>query len=130
MELPKDSSNKRMGEQGERFAEQEYRRRGYEILARHYCVRGGELDLVAANDDFLVFAEVKTRKEGSLLAPSEAVTPQKRRRLFYAAKRYLLAYPENLKNRQPRFDVVEIYARDGRLTRFRILENAFYPERS
>lgn len=120
---------KGLGRAGEAYAAEEYRRRGYEILAQNYCLRGGELDLVAANHRFLVFVEVKTRQEGSLSTPAEAVTAQKRRRLSYAAKGYLAAHPESLcQGRQPRFDVVEIYAQGNRLTRFRILENAFFPE--
>lgn len=118
-----------LGKLGEEYAAGIYRRRGYEILARNYCVRGGELDIVAANDGFLVFVEVKTRREGSISTPSESVTAAKRRRLSYAANAYLGAHPEALNQvRQPRFDVVEIYAREGRLTRFRILENAFFSE--
>lgn len=118
-----------LGRLGEEYAAGIYRRHGYEILTRNYYVRGGELDIVAANDSFLVFVEVKTRREGSVSTPSESVTATKRRRLSYAANAYLEAYPEALNQaRQPRFDVVEIYAREGRLTRFRILENAFFPE--
>lgn len=37
------------------------RLKGYRILARRYCVNGGEIDLIAQRFDSIVFVEVKIR---------------------------------------------------------------------
>ena len=67
-----------LGRQGERFAEQLLRRRGYVILARRYRTRFGEIDLIARDRDAPVFVEAKTRRFGGPLA---AVGFRKQQRL-------------------------------------------------
>jgi putative endonuclease len=63
------------------------RRRGYRILARGYCARGGEIDIVAMKEDAVAFVEVKARP--TLEEALVAVTPQKARRLSSACRRWL-----------------------------------------
>ena len=63
--------------------------RGY--LARGYLARGGEIDIVAAKGDALVFVEVKARP--SIEEALTAVTPQKRERLSRAARQFLVEHP-------------------------------------
>ncbi|MHB8669756.1 MAG: YraN family protein [Acidimicrobiales bacterium] len=58
-----------------------YRRRGYEVLARNWRCRHGELDLVLRRAEELVFCEVKTRSSEAFGLPAEAVTVAKRRRI-------------------------------------------------
>ena len=93
--------------------------------ARNFHSRYGEIDLIASNQSYLVFVEVKERKAGGLVSPLEAVTPQKKRRLIQTAVFYLGSHPTAL---QPRFDVVEILAPQGMATKrpgIRQIENAF-----
>ena len=82
--------------------------RGYEILARRFRVREGEIDLVAAGRGYLCFVEVKLRKDETMGQAREYVTRSKQNKVRTAAMRYLLQYPTEL---QPRFDVVEVYTR-------------------
>ena len=58
-----------------------YEARGYEVLARNWRVREGELDLVVARDGALVFCEVKSRSSDAFGLPAEAVTVSKQARL-------------------------------------------------
>jgi putative endonuclease len=58
-----------------------YRARGYEILARNWRCRQGELDLVVRGNGALVFCEVKTRTSDAFGLPAEAVTRQKQARV-------------------------------------------------
>ena len=82
-------------------------------LARNYCCRFGELDIVAQKDGVLAFVEVKLRR-GSSFAPARAfVTAEKQRKLRTAAELYLQEHPGPL---QPRFDVAEVYAPQGEQT--------------
>lgn len=61
--------------------------------------------------NILPFVEVKTRSEGALYTPREAVTPAKQRRILATAAQYLCSHPSPL---QPRFDVIEVVTVPGR----------------
>lgn len=118
-------NSEQFGQWGEKKAAAFLQQNGYRILARNYRVRTGELDLVAENEAFLVFAEVKTRKSARFAAAREAVTYAKQQRLRTAAEAWLAAFPTA---KQPRFDVIEVYAPYGvASTRIQInhIENAF-----
>jgi putative endonuclease len=84
----------------------ELRRRGYEILARRYRTRHGEIDIVARDQGTMVFVEVKARATAEFGTAAEAVTVSTQRRLGAMATDYLA------RNRVPdcpcRFDVVAI----------------------
>lgn len=67
-----------------------YTARGYEIVDRNWrAARIGEIDLVAARADRIVFCEVKTRSSNRFGSPAEAVTPDKRRRIRRLAALWL-----------------------------------------
>ncbi len=51
-----------------------YRKAGYEIAARNYACRFGEIDIICENAEYIVFAEVKARELSSAYLPREAVT--------------------------------------------------------
>lgn len=83
----------------------------------------GELDIIAENERFLVFFEVKTRRNARFAAACEAVTPAKQARLIAAAEAWLQSAPAE---KQPRFDVIEVYGEEGAAApRIRQIENAF-----
>ena len=64
---------------GEELVAKYLRDRHYEILAHSYRSRFGEIDLIAADKNFLAFVEVKLRKysaaRASPQAPSSLVFP-------------------------------------------------------
>lgn len=93
------------GAMGEVVAARFLRSKGYTILSSNYRCRQGEIDIIAALGDYIIFAEVKTRGQNSPYSPREAVTMQKQRRLIQTASIYLSKYPTAL---QPRFDVIEV----------------------
>jgi len=114
-----------LGRAGESYAAEEYKRKGYRIKARNYHTRSGELDIVAENEEYIVFAEVKTRTEGYMVSGVEAVNYAKRSRLIRAAWLYLMSHPSD---RQPRFDIVDIVASRGdsfSVKAYTLYENAF-----
>lgn len=113
------------GAWGEALAAQYLRDRGYEIVAAGFHSRFGEIDLVAQNKINLVFVEVKTRKNDGFAAASDYVDRRKQDKLRVTASIYLSKYPTRL---QPRFDVIEIYAPQGRHTltpKIHHMEDAF-----
>lgn len=89
-------------------------RKGFRILDRGYRSRYGEIDLIVRNDRFLVFVEVKLRKNANFARAMEYVDHRKQEKLRITAEFYLAEHPTLL---QPRFDVIELYAPWGIQTR-------------
>lgn len=98
-------NNRDFGNRGEQIASNFLEDSGYQILARNYTVRAGELDIVAQAGETIVFVEVKTRRSG-IERPAQAVTPAKIGKLSRAALRYLSE--RGWLERDIRFDVIEI----------------------
>ena len=78
-----------IGAYGEDVARKALEKRGYTLLARNYCIRGGEIDLIMEKGNEIVFVEVKTRRSDSFGSPLESITPQKKNHIMQAAKVYL-----------------------------------------
>ena len=119
-----------VGNFGEDEAAKFLKRRGFRIVKRNYVAGGGEIDIIAANREFLLFVEVKTRAaDGDSrleMRPASAVTPEKQRKIIGAASHFpTYLYPE----RKLRFDVVEVYyaeiGKKRKVTKIEHLEGAF-----
>lgn len=104
-----------LGEFGEDLAVQALEDRGYEILERRYRTRYGEIDIIARNQETLVFVEVKARTTSEFGTAADAVTRWKQRRLARMAADYLAR--NDLRDCPCRFDVVAI---DGPLPHARV----------
>lgn len=104
------SDKKLLGAFGEDAACRYLKRHGYRIEGRNYGCRFGEIDIIARRGRFVVFVEVKLRKNDRHGAAAEFVTPAKQRRIIAAAQFWLQQNPTDL---QPRFDVIEVYAPQG-----------------
>lgn len=74
-------SNKKTGEKGERAAGEKLAQKGYEILARNYRNKWGEVDLVCKDRNFVVFVEVKTKVGDSYGEPWEMIDSRKLKRV-------------------------------------------------
>jgi putative endonuclease len=103
---------------GETLAARHYQRLGYEVVARNWRCKDGELDLVVSRAGLLVFCEVKTRRTDAFGSGFEAVTPAKRARIRRLAARFLADAGGGF--RELRFDVVAVTG-----TRVQVLEGAF-----
>ena len=117
--------NNLSGAWGEALAAKYLQKKRYKIVATNYRCRFGEIDLIAEKQNNLVFVEVKLRKSDSFAAGREFVDLRKQNRIRTTASMYLSEFPTE---RQPRFDVIEIYAPDGVNTRqpeINHLEDAF-----
>lgn len=113
------------GAAGEVLAARFLRDSGYELLAANYRCRFGEIDIIAADDAYIAFVEVKTRSENALYTPREAVTAAKQQRIRKTAMLYLQRHPSAL---TPRFDVIEVTAQPEqplRATRIQHLKNVY-----
>jgi putative endonuclease len=112
-----------LGKQAEDLACRELRRRGYEILARGYRTRMGEIDIVARDGTTVVFVEVKARRSNRCGAPAEAVTRWKQARIARLALDYLLR--RGWLDRPCRFDVVGVLLPEKEAASVEIVTNAF-----
>ena len=99
-----------LGRWGEDRAADYLRGKGFRIAAANWKCRFGELDLIAADNTYLCFVEVKLRKSAAYGSAAASVDRHKQNRLRTAATLYLSQHPTAL---QPRFDVIEIYAPRG-----------------
>jgi putative endonuclease len=117
------SPNKRVqGAKGEATAVQYLQRQGFRILKQNYRYERGEIDIVAEDNDELVFVEVKARHSHEYGLPEEAVTPHKQQQIRTVAEGYLAEHNSN--ERACRFDVIAIDWRGGH-TDIRHYRNAF-----
>jgi putative endonuclease len=111
------------GRRGERQACLYLMRHGYDILARRYQGRGGELDIVAFDGPELVFVEVKMRTSHDFGEPWEFVDWQKQQRLRRTADEFIVRY--DLGQYTFRFDIVSITAPVGGPSEVQLLRDAF-----
>ena len=111
------------GALGERIACDFLGENGYEILENNYRCPEGEIDIVARQEDTLVFVEVRTKKSRLFGSPEESITPVKREKLRTLAQYYRQEH-ENLPLNW-RIDVVAIeMEKSCKVTRIEIIENA------
>ena len=107
------ATNKISGAWGEALAAEYLRKKRYKTVAVGYRSRFGEIDLIVKNKTYLVFVEVKLRKDSRFADAAEFVDKRKQNRLRTTAEIYLAEHETEL---QPRFDVIEIYAPEGEKT--------------
>ena len=102
--------NNLSGAWGEALAAAYLRKKKYTLVAAGYRSRFGEIDLIVQNKKYLVFVEVKFRKNAEFAEAREYVGFAKQNRIRATAAIYLSQNPTKL---QPRFDVIEIYCPQG-----------------
>ena len=110
------------GTEGESLAVDFLKKKGYRILERNYRFERGEIDIIAEENETLVFVEVKARRSKTYGDPEDAVTVHKRSQIRKIAEGYL--FKKNIESKACRFDVVAIQY-DGTKQEIRHLENAF-----
>lgn len=101
-----------LGRWGEEQAAEYLRKQRYRILACNWRCRYGELDLVAQEGKTLCFVEVKLRRSERYGRAAEQVDGRKQQKLKQSALAYLAQNPQDC---PMRFDVIEIYAPEGRM---------------
>ena len=109
--VPRSDDHLDVGRAGERAAELAYVRRGYRVLARNWRCRLGELDLVLARGEHVVFCEVKARRGTRFGGPWEAVDARKQAKLRHLAQVYLIT--GGVRPTSTRFDVASVTIRSG-----------------
>lgn len=101
-----------LGRWGEDLAAAHLSAAGYELLARNWRCRQGEIDIVARAAGVVVFVEVKTRTGTAFGEPAAAVDGAKARRLRGLAAVWLRDARLGAWH-DVRFDVVSVVRRPG-----------------
>jgi len=116
-----------LGRVGERLAVAHLERLGYRIVAHNHRTRFGELDIIASDDTWLVFVEVKARRvSGNAGSALEAISPHKQRQVRSMAAAWLAETTDRPRSRELRFDVIAVTVdRHGRLVALDHVEAAF-----
>lgn len=106
--MRKAYNKRKTGTDYERLSGEFLEKNGYHILQYNYRGKFGEIDIVAMEDGYLVFCEVKYRYDDESGDPAEAVDQRKQKKICSTALQYL--YEENLDpyDTDIRFDVITI----------------------
>ena len=111
-----DTENQALGRLGEDIAADYLIKNGYTVTNRNLHFSRNELDIIAEDENYIVFVEVKTRtclypESGAFGIPANAVDISKRKNTVKAARDYLASY---YGGKQPRLDVIEVYIHKGK----------------
>lgn len=116
------TDKKKLGDRGEDYTARYLEKQGLSYCGAELAQRYGEIDIIAENEEYLLFVEVKTRRAGSMVPGEAAVTAQKQQKLRFTAESYLLEHPTD---RQPRFDVAALIVEGDKLLDFTYYKSAF-----
>ncbi len=112
-----------LGRWGENLAATYLESIGYQILARNWRSRRGEIDLIAQIGESIIFVEVKTRRGTAYGLPEEALTAAKAQQVMVLAEEYLTQH--DLNDVDWRIDLVAVELdRHGKLLRCEHIPNA------
>ncbi|MEE4116183.1 MAG: YraN family protein [Marinilabiliaceae bacterium] len=112
-----------LGKRGEKLAVEHLLSKGYEILERNWSTGRREIDIIACDENYIIFIEVKTRTSDFQVHPRDAVSVPKQRNIIFAAQKYI---ERNLPVQEARFDIISIIF-DGQYYEIEHIQDAFYP---
>ncbi|HRG57619.1 MAG TPA: YraN family protein [Bacteroidia bacterium] len=110
-----------LGNHGENLALIFLRKKNYQILESNWRWRKAEVDIIAKQNNLIIFVEVKTRSSDTFLKPEQAVHLKKQKMLKDAAEAYCEA---NALEVEIRFDIIAII-KEGNKTVTKHIESAF-----
>ena len=112
--------NKRfVGSEYENLAVKYLENQDYKIIEKNFYCRNGEIDIIAGNEGYLCFIEVKYRSGKGYGTPEEAVDYWKQKKIYECARFYMHSHKYST-DTPCRFDVVSI---EGEI--IKVYKNAF-----
>ncbi|MEQ9265661.1 MAG: YraN family protein [Balneolaceae bacterium] len=116
-------THRQIGNEGEDLACEFLVNKGWEILDRNYYSSHSEIDIIAKDNDFYVFVEVKSRSTDFFGRPEEYVNDEKVQRIFQAAEAWVIE--KKLSGVPMRFDVIGILISKRKKASIHHLRDAF-----
>jgi putative endonuclease len=112
-----------LGRTGEEQAKAYLKEQGYSILETNFRSLRGEIDVVARENEFLVFVEIKNYSYRSFGLPATVIKKAKKKSIIQAARYYL--YKNQIKGINCRFDVLTFYCQKDGGRVIELFKNAF-----
>ena len=105
------TDRRRHGDQAEIQALLYLEKAGLTLVEKNFLCKGGELDLIMQDGEYLVFVEVRSRSSMQFGGAAASVTPAKLRKMQHAAQVYLMQKIKAQSKQPPcRFDVLALEA--------------------
>ena len=101
------------GQQAENLAEKYLNKAGYKTLVKNFNSRYGEIDLVMTDQSYIVFVEVRYRKNNIYGSGADTVTKNKQTKIIRTAQHFLQQHHQ-LANQPARFDVISVSQSNGK----------------
>lgn len=121
--MEKHLKSTNIGKFGENVAKKYLVNKGLKYLKSNYHSKYGEIDIIFEDDKYIIFVEVKTRKEGALVRGVDSVNNFKKVKILKTALVYISEFNPQ---KQPRFDVLEVIInRKGECFKINHFQNAF-----
>ena len=114
-----------LGKKGEAIAKSFLEKKSYKIWACNWRYHKLEVDIIAQQNKFLVFVEVKTRNTDVFGLPESFVSRKQQQNLASAVEAYLYLYPNM--GFEIRYDVISIILK-GEQAEIEHFEDAFWPD--
>lgn len=106
------ASHNDLGKRGEKAVVDILQNWGYTVLECNWFYAKYEIDIIARNEEWILFVEVKTRTSNKWGNPETAISDRKIKRIVEAADFYI---KENNITLQARFDVASIITQNDNL---------------
>ncbi len=125
-----DFTAKQVGAFGEKQSAKYAKRiKKLKIIGKNVTIGKLEADIIATNEEYIVFIEVKTRRQdkNNTHRPGKAVDRDKRTNLINFAYAYCKSLPKKHLGKTPRIDVCEVYVvadKKLRVCELNYIENA------
>ena len=116
------NEQKTLGDKGESASIDFLQSHGFKIMETNFRTKVAEIDIIAKDNEYICFIEVKTRRSNRKGLPRESVTPTKQNKIILGASFYLKK--NRLLESKIRFDVMEVFEKEGSFE-FNLIKNAF-----
>lgn len=117
------NNTQKFGKKSESIAAKFLKKNGYKILHRNYRIKIGEIDIIAKENETIVFVEVKSGRTNFAGNPKGGVTLGKQKKISMVALYYLKTM--KLLDQKARFDVVSIISNRTDPLKIELIKNAF-----
>ncbi len=114
----------KLGIKGEQLAQSYLISQSYEILETNWRFQKAEIDIIAKDQEVLVFVEVKTRSSSRWGNPEDSISPRKQALIADAATQYMTSIDHQW---EVRFDVVSIILNEDSSYKLEHYPDAFFP---
>ncbi len=115
---------KTLGTKGEKIAEEFLKNKGFQIIEKNYKNKYGEIDIIAKQEEELIFVEVRTKSSAQFSDPETWVDFKKQNKLIRMANLYISE--KDITNTNCRFDVIGITLTKNNNKNITHIENAFF----